>query len=64
MDSPDGAVYSGMVTDGFKGETRALSLTSKQLSMVFAVNMGEPAFYEAELEPLFKDWPPNLRPIP
>lgn len=68
--SSNGKKYLTTVTDNFTGEQKAVQLTSKQLAMVFAINMdcnGEPEGFEgyyAELEPVFAGWPNNLRPIP
>jgi len=57
-------------TDNHKGGSKIEVLTPEQLTMVLAFNLhpeGEPEgfkqMYEV-LEPIFKDYPINLRPIP
>jgi len=68
--SNDGKIYETTISDKLDGDFRSITLTAKQLGMIFAFNMdndGEPEGFEQmykELEPLFTDWPYNLRPIP
>ena len=67
--------YAFTVVDKFLGPTdenscRTGELTYKQVLAVIAFNLypdGEPPGFEEfykELEPIFKDWHINLRPIP
>lgn len=68
--STSGINYDCSFMDHVTGATREIRLTDKQLSMIIQINLdnnGEPVGYEAmyeELEPIFKDWPNELRPIP
>lgn len=68
--STDGKSYEATFTDSLSGDFRNLTITAKQLGMIFAFNMdndGQPEgfekFYE-ELEPIFAGWPNTVRPIP
>jgi hypothetical protein len=68
--SLEGHDYTVLIADNLSGQTGELKLTSKQLSMIFAINLdidGTPAGYEEfykQLEPLFEGTPKELRPIP
>lgn len=65
-----GTDWQATITDNHTGKSKVTVLTPAQLSMVLAFNLdpnGEPDGFEAfylELEPIFKDWPIELRPIP
>lgn len=70
-ESNDGKEYQLQVEDSFEGEiSETLTITALQLSYIlqfYLDNYGEPEGFEKmyeSLEPLFKDWPVNLRPIP
>ena len=62
--------YSVSFHDAESGCQKNLDMTPLQLSYVLAINLdlnGTPTGYEdmyKVLEPLFKDWPPEFRPIP
>jgi hypothetical protein len=62
--------YHCIISDAYTGETKTIELEPKHIQMILAFNLdknGEPEGfkqYYAELEPIFKDWPNNLRPIP
>ena len=67
---PPGMEYFVRFIDMFTGESKQLVLPVSQLDMILQFNLhpdGEPEhyqeFYEI-LEPIFKDWPSSLRPIP
>jgi len=68
--SRDGASYDVEISDNLTGNLRKVKLTPLQLSYIMAINFdndGEPegvVDMYAELEPIFKDWPNHLRPIP
>ena len=68
--SIEGHDYNVLIANSLNGQTEELKLTATQLSMVLAINLdkdGTPTGYEEfyrQLEPLFKDVPPSLRPIP
>lgn len=68
--SLDGANYDVEISDNLTGNLREVKLTAKQLSHIMAINFdmdGEPAGVEemyVTLEPIFKNWPNHLRPIP
>ena len=68
--SSDGKNYTVSFTDGFTGQSKVVELTALQLSYVVQFNLdndGEPEGFEKmyeSLEPIFKDWPIGLRPIP
>lgn len=57
-------------TDGLTSDNKTIEMTSEHLIMVLAFNLdpnGKPKGFEQyykELEPIFKDWPNTLRPIP
>lgn len=69
--NPDGMQnYKTLFTDGLTGEQKEVELTATQLAYTIAIildkagtppNMDE--MYK-ELEPIYKDFPPELRPIP
>lgn len=68
--SAAGHTYTVGVHDALTYESRVVELTAQQLSYVLQFNLhpdGEPTGFEQmyqELEPIFKDWPNHLRPIP
>lgn len=69
--SPDGKEFKLQVSDNHTGEIADdITITAEQLSYIVQFNLhpdGEPAGFEKiyeSLEPLFKDWSVNLRPIP
>lgn len=69
--SETGHEYSCQFSDNLTGEIAdTVTLTAQQLSYVMQFNLhpdGEPLGFEKmyeELEPIFKDWPTHLRPIP
>ena len=68
--SPNGFNYDCNVRDKYTGESRQVSLSAAELSMVLQFCLhpdGEPdgfqEFYKV-LEPKFEGWPVSLRPIP
>ena len=69
--SKDGITYDGTVYDNASGESRSLpTVASDVVQRILAFNLhpdGEPEGFKESykiLEPLFADWPNNLRPIP
>lgn len=68
--SNDGKQYVCRFHDNQTDELKDVTLTAEQLSFIMQINLdndGEPAGFEKmyeSLEPVFKDWPNNLRPIP
>lgn len=69
--STEGKDYQFKVEDTMTDEiSDTISITALQLSYIMQMNLdndGMPESYEKmyeSLEPLFKDWPNNLRPIP
>lgn len=69
--SETGHDYRCQFSDNFSGEiSEDVTLTALQLSYVLQLNLdpdGTPEGFEKmyeSLEPIFKDWPNNLRPIP
>jgi len=69
--SIDGVMYHATFIDNLSGQTKTIpNLVSAHLGMIVAINLdmdGEPEGYKQfyqELEPLFVDWPNELRPIP
>lgn len=68
--SEDGTIYNTTFVDNLEGLSRTIALPAEQLTMILAFNLhcdGEPEGYEkfyTVLEPIFKDWSNNLRPIP
>ena len=68
--SLNGENYDVEISDNLTGNLRKVKLTPLQLSYIMAINFdndGEPegvVDMYAELEPIFKDWPNHLRPIP
>ena len=66
----NGFAYDCEIFDGLTGDKKQIQLSADQLSMVLTICLhpdSEPNGYEdmyKVLEPLFKDWPNNLRPIP
>jgi len=68
--SDHGFTYDTKFHDNLTGESRSINLSAEQLSFVMQINLhldgerdGCDKMYD-ELEPLFKDFPNNLRPIP
>lgn len=69
--SDDGKSWKMAVIDQHKGDVSpVITVTPQQLDYILRMNLdadGMPEGYEQMyevLEPLFKDWPTNLRPIP
>lgn len=69
--SDHGHSYTVQIEDAHSGEIAdTITLSAQQLSYVFQFHFdpdGTPEGFEKmyeELEPIFKDWPINLRPIP
>jgi hypothetical protein len=69
--SRDGKDYRLQVSDNHTGEiAEDVTITALQMSYILQMSLhndGEPEGFEKmyeSLEPIFKDWPTHLRPIP
>lgn len=69
--SVNGHIYEAEIMDVSNQpatvKRKQITLSNKELSMILQLNMwprSAPELYNKLLEPLFKEWPQNLRPIP